>query len=127
LAAYLRAAVEAAIVDERVLHVLWGGPHSSEPAAAAHLDQMRVALLWLSLCRQIGIRYPRTQDTIKERAEPLPIAPGSNLTSVLAPWEACDGEYSALTAVVVAPTRRPRTRRNSDNSRRSPSQSKTAH
>jgi hypothetical protein len=84
------------------LYALSSGPFPSKEAAAAHLDQLRASLLWLSLSYRVGVSYSKTLGNLELFGAPQPV-PDSGLISQVAGnigWTATDGHYDADKALV---------------------------
>ncbi len=83
-------------------YALSSGPFPSEDAAAAHLDQLRASLLWLSLSYGVGVSYSKIIGDLELFGAPQPVAELDLVSQVArrVGWTATDGFYDADKALI---------------------------
>jgi hypothetical protein len=84
------------------LYALSSGPFPSVDTVAAHLDELRASLLWLSLTYGVGVSYSTVLGSLHLFEAPQPV-PESGPLSQLAgavDWTATDGHYDADKALI---------------------------
>lgn len=85
------------------LYALSSGSFPSEDTAAAHLDELRASLLWLSLRFGVGVSYSRILGNLKLFEAPKAAPETGPIAHVAGAkgWTATDGHYDADKAVIL--------------------------
>ena len=84
-------------------YAIYGGEFVNEEDAIDFLNNLRSSLLWYSLIRNFGLRYPQTNSSVQLFDNEIPVSDNNTMHKIFTDngWEVTHGSYDADKAYVV--------------------------